>query len=213
MMDKAAVSPVGFEDPRRLPGFAASKIVLTDVDGVLLRWADAFGDFVRGSLGLSVGGRLQEHPSVEAWLGIDSAEASRIVNAFHDEAGWISRLPPYEDAVEAVRSLAADGWRFVAVSACGRSPKMLSARAANLESCFGPVFDALLPVGLLDGKEEHLSAFAPTWWIDDSRRHVHAGARSGHAAVHLDRSAAAPAEGCPFVAPCWRGIEAWIRSA
>jgi len=206
------VAAAAFQDPRALPGFAASKIVLTDVDGVLLRWADAFGDFVRGSLGLSVSGRLQEHRSVEDWLGIDSSEASRIVNIFHDEAGWISRLPPYEDAVEAVRSLAADGWRFVAISACGRSPKMLAARSANLEACFGPVFDDLLPVGLLDGKEEHLSAFSPTWWIDDSRRHVHAGSRSGHAAVHLDRAAKSSLEGNPFVSPCWRGIERWIRS-
>lgn len=162
------------------------RTILTDVDGVLLYWKKAFEDYVRNVLKLPITKDWASHYHVEDWLDIHPDEATRIISEFHD-GDALSTLPPFDDALEYIPKFVEDGWRFVAITACGPADITYRMRKQNLETCFGPIFDHIHTVGVHDSKEHWLSKYDPTIWVEDTWRHANAGHRLGHKAFLIDR--------------------------
>ncbi len=165
------------------------KILLTDVDGVLLEWKDAYVEWMWNNPHYFPNGLPDKDKSnslnIEDWLGVTHEETRASIEAFNSSE-YFGTLKPYADAVEYVEKLYSTGHRFVAISACKDDEWTHNTRLANLKAHFGDAIADLHCVGIRTSKVEHLSKYRPTYWFEDSISHAYEGQSTGHTAVLMD---------------------------
>lgn len=161
-----------------------NKLILVDVDEVLLHWKKEFSKFLHD---------LEMHPTVPwtthnmvIWLNIPRPEVDKLIYEFNT-SGRFENLEEYEYSVESVTKLAEKGYRFVAISACGSDPLVTKIRRRGLEKSFGKVFDDIHCVDGSVGKRSLLESYPKTWWIDDSKENVLIGHEIGHTTLLFDQ--------------------------
>lgn len=144
------------------------KIILTDVDGVLLDWETAFEEYA-----IARGYAFNENKrivySMEAQLGISQEEASKLIGSFNssDEFG---RIAPWRDSVEYIKRFKDEGWKFVAITTAGEHPDTWPLRRANLDAVFGAgAIDELYVLPLHGDKGVELVKYKDSglFWIED----------------------------------------------
>lgn len=161
------------------------KLILTDVDGVLLWWSRAFEVFVVEELKWDIPTRLEDFYIIEDWLDIHPDEANDLVRKFH-ETTHMSCIPPMPGVQENIQKLVEHGYRFVAITACGASDLTYRMRLQNLSECFGDIFDAIHMVGVHESKAIWLSKYEPTIYVEDTARHANTAAEIGHTAFLIN---------------------------
>lgn len=142
------------------------RTILTDCDGVLLNWNEAFTRWME-----SRGMPLLRNDSYEISVrhGISKGQAFNLVCEFN-ESRAVSTLLPQDDAIEWVRRLHFEhGFVFTVISALSDSDQAHTYRQQNLYNIFGPeCFDCIICVPCGASKEKVLRRFAPNlWWIED----------------------------------------------
>lgn len=159
------------------------KVILTDCDEVLFDWAGPFEAWVRAhyTQHCQAPGRLQDYWDVERWLSCPYEESRDLIRMFNaDQNNW-RYLKPLPKVVECVHRLHADGYKFVAITACDTDEATYNGRWQNLNEVFGVgVFDTLHCVGLAESKREHLARYVPTYWVEDKMKHASSGCDVGH---------------------------------
>lgn len=128
------------------------KLILTDVDGVLLDWAAGFDKYAVGR------GFELIHPEnyfIEQRFNLTLDDTIGLVTDFNHSEVY-GELSPYMDAVEGVRELVKRGYRFVAITSPGNEPKQVEMRKQNLLNVFGDVFDDVICLPLLSPKYDVL---------------------------------------------------------
>lgn len=160
------------------------KLILTDVDDTVLKFAEPFQDWVE-SQGIKTHGRLRDIYSVERMLGDRGHDAIPLMRQFVEAVD--GQLPPEPCALEVLPELHKDGWSFVAITACGVDDWFHRQRVKNLEDVFGFHFDAVHCVELRDGKEKFLHRYRPTIWVEDNWHHAVVGSDLGHDSYVLTR--------------------------
>lgn len=161
------------------------KKILTDVDGVLLSWDDAFHDWMRKSGHTRVQtGIYAIHDSYD----IVESRAMAAVEEFNNSED-IGRLPPFRDAVEGVTALVDQGYVFDAITAFGTDPLAIQRRQANLDTVFGAgAWDKLISTELTGTKDPELAVYAGTgyFWIDDKPGNCDVGLKYGLCVIIMD---------------------------
>ena len=155
------------------------KLILTDVDGVLIDWVAGFNEWMdkRGWIRVP---DYEYHYTIEHWYNITHEHAMEIVAEYNASAA-IGFLPPYLDSVEYVKKLNEEhGYRFVAITAFGHDEYAIRLRKMNLKNVFGKVFDDFIFVDLLQSKMEVLKTFEPTIWLEDKPSTAEEGKSCGH---------------------------------
>ena len=160
-----------------------NKIILVDVDGVLLLWRDSFRLYM-------------EHQGYE-WINIEDDydmsnhfdltydEVYKHVLQFNDGQWEFGTLPPVKGAVNGIDHLIKMGYRFVAISSCSIYPQARVLRQSNLYNIFGDVFDAVHCIDKNESKETHLNDYEPTFWIEDNFKNCIDGIKYGHKCILL----------------------------
>lgn len=155
------------------------KLILTDVDETVLKFAEPFQDWMVAEKGFRPIHRLRDHYSVELVFGVTALEARQLMAEFSDTEIMLNQ-PPEPCALAVLPKLYAEGYRFVAITACGTDPDFQAKRRRTLEQTFGFPWEAVHVVELRGSKRDFLKAYDPAVWVEDHYEHAVDGAALGH---------------------------------
>ena len=155
------------------------KIILTDVDGVLVRWEEGFDAFMSSNGHNRLPETYSEY-SMSARYGITVKKAQEYIKLYN-EGPAIAMLESFADSTVFVAKLAAAGFRFIAITSLSDHPDAHMYRAQNLKSLFGDVFDELVCLEMGASKAHVLMRWADSgyFWIEDHMRQAEAGHEAG----------------------------------
>lgn len=154
------------------------KIILTDVDGVLLNWHSMFRRW------MSEQGFVEDTESrcysLAKKYKMEDASMAAMVRQFNKSAA-VGFCPPERDAMHYVRRLGERGYKFIAITAMGGDRYSEQLRIQNLERVFGHVFINHHFVDLNASKDHVLELFhgSEYWWIEDKLSNAEAGLKYG----------------------------------
>ena len=186
------------------------KIILTDVDGVILDWEEGFSVWMEHhGHTMAEGGKLIY--KIGDRYGISNNQGHKLVRQFNESAA-MGFLPPLRDAQYYVKLLAEKHqYRFLAVTSLSLDPYAKELRTRNLNKIFGN--DTFVDVICLDtgaDKDEILAELAQTykgnWWIEDKPSNVDAGVAVGFKGILVEHGHNMDYEGNAVVAKTWEEI-------
>ena len=186
------------------------KIILTDVDGVLLDWEEGFTVWMEHHGYKAVDGYKTMYKIGERY-SISNNEGHKQVRIFNESAA-IGFLPPVRDAQYYVKLLAEKHqYRFLAVTSLSLDPYAKKLRTRNLMKIFGN--DTFIDVICLDtgaDKDEVLANLAKTyngnWWIEDKPENADAGMNVGFKGILVEHGHNMDYKGNAIIAKTWEEI-------
>ena len=138
------------------------KLIATDCDGVLFKWEEMFDKYMK------VNGfekKTKDHYELHMNYQMPVPEMQVLVKIFNESA-YMRYLEPMEGAVEYVKKLADEGWRFHVITSQSTDKVANQARKDNLKDVFGDVFEDFTFLDTGEGKIDALKTLVPgTWWI------------------------------------------------
>lgn len=154
-----------------------TKLILTDVDGVLLDWEGAFKTWMEAQGFMHTGVATYE---MHVAYGQKKAHVKALIREFNNSA-WICCLEPLRDAVDGVAALAAKGYRFGAITSLSLDPYAAKLREQNLKAVFGDVFDFVTCLDTGADKDKALAPYKDSglYWIEDKPANAALGADLG----------------------------------
>ena len=159
------------------------KLIATDCDGVLFKWEEMFDKYMK------VNGfekKTKDHYELHMNYQMPVTEMQVLVKIFNESA-YMRYLEPMEGAVEYVKKLADEGWRFHVITSQSTDKVANQARKDNLKDVFGDVFEDFTFLDIGEDKIEALKTLVPgTWWIEDKPKNAFDGAVLGLASILLD---------------------------
>jgi FMN phosphatase YigB (HAD superfamily) len=159
----------------------SEKVILTDVDGVLLDWLFAFTQWMDKHGYTVVKGGENEYDVTKRY-GLDKVEKERLVRMFNESA-WIRKLPPLRDAIKYVKKLHEDhGYVFRVISSLSNDYYAQHLRTKNLIEMFGPsVFESFVYLDTGADKDEALEQYRDSgcFWIEDKPENAILGQKLG----------------------------------
>lgn len=164
----------------------ASKIILVDVDSVLLLWREGFKLYMKhqGHEWIDI----PDDYDMSKHFDLTFDEVYEHIIQFNDGHWEFGVLQPVAGAVDGMKMLSKLGYRFVVISACSVNPQAQALRRANLYTVFGDIFDAVHCVNIHESKETHLADYESTFWIEDNFKNCVDGIKYGHKCLLLNYS-------------------------
>ena len=171
----------------------SDRIILTDVDGVLLEWENHFTKWM-----ISRGHKLKENYKSEYDMGKrfiyyakvfasdkEFGEASndiKIAIREFNKSAWMATQPPMPGSQTWIKLLHAEGWTFIPISSQTSDIPAQELRKRRLEELFGE--DTFYNFHILEtgqDKDDVLAEFHGTglWWIEDKWTNAMAGLKYG----------------------------------
>ena len=192
---------------------AKNKIILVDVDSVLLEWRKGFRDYMHNQ-GHKWVDREAESYIISRHFELLHDEVVEHVYNFNNGHWEFGTLTPVNGAVEGMNELVEMGFRFVAISSCSINPTAIALRKANLFNVFGSIFDAVHCVEIHSSKETHLADYEPTFWIEDNLKNCMDGLKYGHNCILLSYPWNDHKDATDDIKVCgsWKGIISHIKS-
>ena len=161
------------------------KVILTDVDGVLLNWGYAFNIWMEQHGHKKV----QDVYTVHKAYGIDRDASKRLVRQFNESAA-IGFLPPLRDAIHYVRKLHEEyGYVFHAITSLSLDPHAGELRTQNLKKLFGETaFEKYVYLDTGADKDEALAEYKDTGylWVEDKVENALVGDKAGLDSVIME---------------------------
>jgi beta-phosphoglucomutase-like phosphatase (HAD superfamily) len=157
------------------------KLILTDVDGVLLDWEWAFNVWMQEHGFEEVpGSKLNYDMSVR--YGIPREQVKKLIRIFNESAA-IGFLPALRDAMYYVKRLHEEhGFRFHCITSLSLDPNAQKLREMNLNKLFGTsAFERIVCLDTGADKDETLQEYEGTgcYWLEDKIENAEAGYRAG----------------------------------
>jgi FMN phosphatase YigB (HAD superfamily) len=166
-----------------------NKLIITDVDGVILDWEGHFHAYMRSNGHL----RVNIQPSYwqeTCYPELSQIEAKKMIYHFNTSA-WMMGLPALRDARSGIGRLVENGYKFVAITAMGTDRYSLLARRYNLENIFGKgVFDDVIGTDMYDhdSKRSELRGYDGHYWIEDRVDNAILGTEMGLDTILMDHA-------------------------
>lgn len=166
----------------------SDKVILVDVDGVLLDWEYAFTMWM-DKHGFEVQEGFESDYHVGRRYGLTSVEKERLVRMFNESA-WIRKLPPLRDAIKYVKKLHEEhGYVFRVISSLSDDNYAQHLRTKNLIEMFGPsVFETFVYLDTGADKDAALAPYKDSgcWWIEDKPENANLGVDLGLESLLMD---------------------------
>lgn len=153
------------------------KLILTDIDGVMLDWETAFHDWMEAK-GFQRNGIATYDMHIA--YGQKKNHVKALISEFNNSA-WICCLKPVRDAVDGVARLVEAGYRFGAITSLSLDPYAGKLREDNLKNLFGDVFEFVTCLDTGADKDDALLPYKGSgmWWIEDKPKNAKLGADLG----------------------------------
>ena len=176
----------------------SSRIILTDVDGVLLEWERHFTKWLQlRSYFDKNGNRTYPYKLVDASqddyemanrFGISKDTIRQEIREFNRSA-WMGTQRPMLESQTWVKLLAAEGWTFVPITSQTSDKPAQELRKKRLGELFGKhVFDNYHILGTGADKDSALAEFHDTglYWVEDKTKNALAGLSYGLKPILID---------------------------
>ena len=156
------------------------KLILTDVDGVLLNWEYAFNIWMQRH-GYKLGKNANSYDMGERYDLTDKKKRELV--KFFNESAAIGYLPPLRDAIHYVRKLhEKQGYVFHVLTALSNDHQAQDLRRQNLQKLFGEtVFEKFIYCDTGADKDEILEPYIDSGllWIEDKVENAKLGLELG----------------------------------
>ena len=163
------------------------KVILTDVDGVLLNWEYAFKVWIERH-GYKLREDVMEYDVADRY-GITKEKSKELVRFFNESAA-IGFLPPLRDAMYYVDLLhRKHGYVFHAITSLSTDPSAGKLRTENLSKLFGEtVFEKVLCIDTGADKDEALLPYKDSglFWIEDKVENAELGNAFGLTSILME---------------------------
>ena len=166
----------------------SNRIILTDVDGVLLEWENHFTKWM-----VSCGYKLKENFKSEYDMQKRFADHNvdiKIKIREFNKSAWMGTQPPMPESQTWVKLLHAEGWTFIPISSQTSDIPAQELRKRRLEELFGKqVFSNYHILGTGADKDSALAEFHNTglYWVEDKPKNALAGLNYGLTVLLYDR--------------------------
>lgn len=161
--------------------------ILTDVDDVLLQYATPFTN------AYELKNPNNNINTFEQGFNIEHDKVIQMVTEFnHSEL--FHNLPPVDGAIETIHQLKREGFKIIAITACGTAPDIHKARIKNMKNVFGDVFEDIQLVDMFQCKRDRLLEFKGSGyiWIEDNIKNYYTGLECGLQSLLLKTDFNAP---------------------
>ena len=177
----------------------SNKIILTDVDGVLLEWENHFTKWMlQRTLFDEKGGRVHPYRLLEdkentyemaERFGVTIPEIRKEIREFNRSA-WMGTQRPMPESQTWVKLLHAEGWTFIPITSQTSDIPAQALRKRRLEELFGE--NIFYNFHILETGSDKDSAFAEfhntgLWWVEDKWTNALAGLKFGLNVLLYDR--------------------------
>jgi FMN phosphatase YigB (HAD superfamily) len=200
-----------------------NKVILVDVDGVLLDWEYHFYTWLRETYPLrydilnahsyktyeKIGEYVNSRAYETGQLIPISKEAGRNLAREFNESAEIRFMSPLRDAVNGVRNLNEKyGYIFHAITSLSNRPSAQRLRIENLEELFGKVFEKYIILDTGADKNEVLEEYRDSgcYWIEDKPENVDVGIAMGLTGILMAHDHNADYDGDAVRVKNWSGI-------
>ena len=165
----------------------SNRIILTDVDGVLLEWENHFAIWM-----LTKG--YQQKPgkekiySMDRRYGITKKRKEDLIKEFNNSA-WMSTQTPLPESQTWVKLLHAEGWTFIPITSQTTDIPAQELRKRRLQELFGgTVFSNFFILDTGANKDSALAEFHGTglWWVEDKPENALLGLEYGLKPLLMD---------------------------
>lgn len=185
------------------------KIIVTDVDGVILNWEDAFQVWMEHQ-GFK---KVLKHKLIynaASQFNLSKEEGKKWVKLFNQSAA-IGFLPPLRDAQEILTLLNKNyGYRFVVCTSLSNDKAAQELRTRNLQKYFGDIFEEFVYLDTGADKDEALYKLAKKYrgclWVEDKVENADAGANVDFEPVVMEHGYNMNENHEHFVAKNWEDI-------
>ena len=177
----------------------SNRIILTDVDGVLLEWENHFTKWMlqRSYYHQTTGTKIfpykllpnkQNTYEMAERFGLTKYEIRKEIREFNKSA-WMYTQEPMEDSVRWVKLIHAEGWTFIPITSQTSDLPAQQLRKKRLAEIYGE--DVFQNYHILDtgaDKNEVLNEFRDTglWWVEDKPHNVMVGLECGLRCIIID---------------------------
>ena len=166
----------------------SNRIILTDVDGVLLEWENHFTKWMVYR-GYKLKDNFISEYDMQKRFEDNTVDIKSKIREFNRSA-WMSTQPPILDSQTWVKLLHAEGWTFIPISSQTSDIPAQELRKRRLEELFGE--DIFYNFHILETGSDKDSAFAEfhgtgLWWVEDKWTNALAGLKFGLNVLLYDR--------------------------
>lgn len=187
-----------------------NKVILTDVDGVLLDWEYAFDSWMnRHKYCIEKEGVYD----LSVKYNINRPDMNRLIRMFNESAA-IRKLPPLKDAIKYVKKLHEEhGYIFHAITSMSDDEYAQHLRTKNLREIFGDtVFEKYIYLDTGAEKDEVLKIYKDTecFWIEDKVENVDLGINLGLNSILMEHDYNNQYKGAAHVVRNWKEIYEYI---
>jgi len=163
-----------------------NKIILTDVDGVLLDWEYAF-DIWMQQHGFKLHNAMKYN--IGTRYNIDHNQGKTLIKIFNESA-HMGFLPPLRDSMEYVKKLHDEhGYVFHCITSLTKDENACKLRKMNLNKLFGKgVFEKFVFLDTGADKDEALAEYQDSnlFWIEDKILNCLTGQRAGLRSILME---------------------------
>jgi FMN phosphatase YigB (HAD superfamily) len=161
------------------------KILLTDVDDVLVRWSKHFRQVFKKETGHTAS--VKNAGEGIAYGHLDQSELERHITNFNLSEHF-ENLKPKANSEIILPKLKSEGWTIIGITACGRDPEVQKLRWKNLNKIYGEgVISDIHFINWYECKSSHLADYANCPFVDDNIKHAETAHRMGHRAMIMHR--------------------------
>ncbi len=159
-----------------------NKVILTDIDGVVLDWEEGFNVWMQHHGHELVEG-YQFQYNVGLRYGMTREQGNKLVKQFNESAA-IGFLPPLRDAQWYINLLhEKHGYKFIALTSLSLDPYAKELRVRNLKKLMGDSFMEVICLDTGADKDEILAEYGAkypgNYWIEDKPENLKAGTNVG----------------------------------
>jgi hypothetical protein len=165
------------------------RIILTDVDGVLLEWEDHFANWMLTKGYQQKPGKKKIY-SMDKRYGITKKKKEELIKEFNNSA-WMSTQTPLPESQTWVKLLHAEGWTFIPITSQTVDIPAQELRKRRLQELFGgTVFENFFILDTGADKDSALAEFHGTglWWVEDKPENALLGLEYGLKPLLVDHT-------------------------
>lgn len=187
-----------------------NKTILTDIDGVVLDWEEAFLTWMDFN-GHLADKQQKKYYSVAKAFGLTEEKAKQLVRQFNASAS-IGFLPPLRDSQYYIKLLHEKyRYNFVAVTSLSLDPFAQTLRERNLKKLFGNAFAKCICLDTGADKDETLKElaerFSGCYWIEDKVENADIGFKVGFNSLLMEHGFNMDYKGPAQVVKSWEEIK------
>jgi uncharacterized HAD superfamily protein len=167
----------------------SDRIILTDVDGVLLEWENHFANWML-TKGYQQKAGKEKIYSMDKRYGLTKKKKEELIKEFNNSA-WMSTQTPLPESQTWVKLLHAEGWTFIPITSQTADIPAQELRKRRLQELFGgTVFENFFILDTGADKDSALAEFHGTglWWVEDKPENALLGLEYGLKPLLVDQT-------------------------